>query len=367
MPGEDMMSWSKIAANNASADTSINWAEGEPRAAVNDSARSMMAAEAKNRDLRNGSITTTGTATSYGFTSGVAYTVMPTGLFVRLKIHVTSTGGPTFLNMDAIGAIGILNQAGLNVRAGELVANTYAEFIYNGTNWILLNSGVGTVAGINIILLTASSGTYTPTPGLRFAVVECIGGGGGGGNVIGATGLIFGGGGGGSGGYSRSVLTAATIGASQPYAVGAGGSPGSPGANGGAASFGSGGLVSANGGQGGDYAGTAAHSGFGGAGGGISGAAGQLIMPGNPGQGGIWNAQSGTNITAAIGTGASSFYGGGAASALYNQIVASPGGYTGLNAGGYGSGGSGAIVLNFAAGYAGGSGSNGVIIVNEYM
>jgi len=54
MPSEDVQSWSPTAVNNGTADSGINWIEGMPRADVNNSARSMMAAIAKDRNLKNG-------------------------------------------------------------------------------------------------------------------------------------------------------------------------------------------------------------------------------------------------------------------------------------------------------------------------
>src|SRR5262245_31349988 len=109
MPGEDFYSWSKTAASNANADASINWTEGQPRASVNDSARSLMAAQAKYRDLTNGSITTTGSANAQAFVSGIGYTVIPTNLRVLLKMGFNNTTAMT-LNMDSIGAIAVKTQ-----------------------------------------------------------------------------------------------------------------------------------------------------------------------------------------------------------------------------------------------------------------
>jgi hypothetical protein len=42
--------WSQTASSDASADSTINWAEGQAPSSVNDSARAMMAATAKYRD-----------------------------------------------------------------------------------------------------------------------------------------------------------------------------------------------------------------------------------------------------------------------------------------------------------------------------
>jgi prophage DNA circulation protein len=56
--------WSRTAANNATADGSINWAEGQAPSTVNDSARAMMAAASKYRDDVGGAIATAGTGTA---------------------------------------------------------------------------------------------------------------------------------------------------------------------------------------------------------------------------------------------------------------------------------------------------------------
>jgi len=167
MPGEDYQSWSTTASANGTADSAINWAEGQPRASVNNSSRSQLAAHAKNRNLLSGSITTGGTASAQTFTSGVSYTTVPTGLRARLKIGpgLTSVAGTaTTLNMDGIGAVNVKNQRDENVEDG-LVAGTYAHFIYNGTNWIwvegetlsIINNITNVV--INQVIIGADGGT----------------------------------------------------------------------------------------------------------------------------------------------------------------------------------------------------------------
>lgn len=140
MPGENIPDWSTTAASNATADSSINWAEGMARATVNDSARSMMAAIAKKRNLENGSITTAGTANAQTVTSGLSYTSVPTGLIIRVKIGTSLTNTSTAsLNMDGIGAVTILTQSAAALTGGELLAGSYYSFRYDGTNWILLD------------------------------------------------------------------------------------------------------------------------------------------------------------------------------------------------------------------------------------
>src|SRR5262245_31050412 len=105
-PGEDIQSWSTTAANNGNADPLINWAERQTRASVNDSSRSEMAAHAKNRNLNNGSIVTTGSADAQAFLSGLTYTTAPTGLKCTLKVGPDLTNTTTMtLNMDGLGAV----------------------------------------------------------------------------------------------------------------------------------------------------------------------------------------------------------------------------------------------------------------------
>jgi len=141
MPGENIYDWSITAANNDTADSLINWREGMARAAVNDSARSMMAAIAKFRDLLNGFKVTSGTPNAQTFSSGLDFpsiASIPAGLRVLLKIGagLTNTGATT-LGMDFVGNIPVKTSSGSDLAGGDLTAGGYAEFIYNGTNWVL--------------------------------------------------------------------------------------------------------------------------------------------------------------------------------------------------------------------------------------
>jgi len=130
--------------------------------------------------------------------------------------------------------------------AGAIVAGSYVEFLYDGTNWRLLEL----MSSIVSQTFTAS-GTYTPTSGMTFCIVEAVGGGAGGGGVVCDAAYALWAGGGGAGGYSRKVTTAALVGASQVVTIGAGGAGGAFGAgsNGGDTSLGS--ICIAKGGSGG--------------------------------------------------------------------------------------------------------------------
>lgn len=197
-----------------------------------------------------------------------------------------------------------------------------------------------------------NSGTYTPTTGMLYAIVEvqAAGGGGGGVNSNGAAS------GGGAGAYGRSWLSAATIGVSQTITIGAGGTAGTgsgsgtAGGTGGTTSFGS--LIVCTGGIGGVH-GTAGAGGAALGGNGGTCSAGDLQIPGNPGLVGF-------NITSAFyvsGGGGNSIFGGGAQPVVTVNT-------NGNNAGIYGAGGSGGQSGGSTA--TGGTGSQGVVIITEY-
>jgi hypothetical protein len=97
--------WSKTAENNAIADSSINWQEGQAPSSVNDSGRAMMASIAKYRDDVAGAIVTGGTATAYTVTSSEAFDSLTrlNGQIVAFTPHATN-GATVTLNVDLLGA-----------------------------------------------------------------------------------------------------------------------------------------------------------------------------------------------------------------------------------------------------------------------
>jgi hypothetical protein len=206
-----------------------------------------------------------------------------------------------------------------------------------------------------------SSGTYTASAGMQFAIVECVGGGGSGGPaILNTSSTTLAGGGGGSGGYSRSVLSAGQIGASQPVTIGAGGAASTTtGNNGSTTSFGS--LVNAQGGGGGE--GNDGGSGWGGGGGGAGPGVGQIVFFGSPGTAGF--ATTLPSTMAVGGTGGCMW--GGSQTGAPRQIGLGQGAASGY-AGAFGAGGSGAARANngSAGNQAGGAGGAGWCAVTEF-
>jgi len=284
-------------------------------------------------------------------------------------------GAVTLANTDIVGVTGgvLLTVAAGTPPSGTLATGNQAFWwdsqggnLYlsyndgNSTQWVAATAPVPTpnTGPLGIQKFTAS-GTYTPTAGMRTCIVECVGGGAGGvGAYNAATTSNTGGGGGGSGAYSKRLLTAQQVGASQTVTIGAGGAGGvgtsgvsTPGAPGGATSFGT--LVVANGGQ-------ASGSGLaGGTGGSTTGAVGDVTLVGNPGGPGMYGAVS-SSVYANSGFGGNSMLGAGA------QGLAGGATSQGGAATGPGGGGSGSVLFNVATFNTGGNGAAGICIITEY-
>lgn len=195
-----------------------------------------------------------------------------------------------------------------------------------------------------------SSGTYTPSAGMLYAQIICLGAGAGGG---GAGNFQNSAGGGGAGSLSQKLASAADIGASQTVTVGSAGSAGSSGGGtggtGGDTSLGT--LCVGKGGSGGGGVNSSGAVGAGGNGG-VAGT-GDVTGTGAPGLNGVV-ISGGTHWS---GTGGSSPWGGGGKSVPTNN--------NGNAGSGYGAGGSGAMA-NAGGGRSGGAGSPGLVIITEY-
>ncbi len=139
--------WSQTAATNATADATINWAEGQAPSSVNDSARALMAAAAKYRDDTAGALLTTNTSTAYNLTSNQVFASLSamSGQSLRVKIHTTNGASPT-LNVDGLGAKSIVTATGTAVPSGALVTSNIYDLVYaNGSSeWILIGGSIFT-------------------------------------------------------------------------------------------------------------------------------------------------------------------------------------------------------------------------------
>jgi hypothetical protein len=255
---------------------------------------------------------------------------------------INKDDSPTFTGNMTI--LGTLDTKGLlTAESGAIITGT------------LTNAGI--VKTIKPRLFTGS-GTYTPTTGMIYCIIECVGGGGGSGGVaLTGAGTQNASGGGGGGSYARLVATATTIGSSQTVTIGTAGIAGTvgnnPGGAGGDTSVGT--LCIGKGGS--PSSGAAASAQSAGGAGGISGAGDFTIVGGAGTQGGVLVGSGTTVFPVITGRGGDSFFGyGGAAVTTANSP--NPGQ-------GYG-GGAGGVSDNNGGNRAGAAGSAGVVFITEF-
>tara|TARA_R110000868_G_scaffold121883_1_gene323324 strand:- start:1911 stop:3530 length:1620 start_codon:yes stop_codon:yes gene_type:complete len=282
--------------------------------------------------------------------------------FTTAVVAGGGTGATSFADVNSVLLTGATGTSAL----GSLTSGTSGYVLTSqgpgvAPTWLANSAGA---LSINIQTFT-SSGTYTPTAGMVYCIVECVGGGGGGAGANSTSEPPLAVGGGGAGGdYSRSVFSASAIGASKAVVIGAGGAGGvgyTFGNAGGATTFGST-LAAAAGGAGGQY-GTTFGTLFSTAGGGAPSATGTsigtVIVQG--GYGGNGYAQM-TIMLGIPGVGGSSVLGSG--SRFYMEGNAGTTGFDGYL---YGGGGGGGYCWTGVATVNGGAGKAGVVIVTEYI
>jgi len=131
--------WSQTAATNATADSSVNYQEGQSPGSLNNSARAVMAAVAKYRDDISGNLELGGTSTAYTLTTNQGLTALTDGFMVRARVNATSGTTPT-LNVDALGAKSIvLDVSATAIPSGALVTGQVYSFVYDSTadGWLV--------------------------------------------------------------------------------------------------------------------------------------------------------------------------------------------------------------------------------------
>lgn len=292
------------------------------------------------------------TATGMSAANEGIYTVTNAGSGASNWILTRATSYDSTTEINNTGLIVVQNGSTL---AGTTWYNTSTIATVDTTNFNYVEFGQkGTFNQVAQQIFT-TTGTYTPTSGMKYCIVEAQGGGGGGGGAsASATGASAGEGGSG-GGYSKGVFTAAQIGASQAVTIGAAGAAGTAGNhNGGAGGTTSvGALIQATGGAGGqgDTNHAANNANVSNPAPGI-GSLGSLNISGSYGVGGY------SLVTIAQGgQGGNSFYGQGGAQNNNGAGVAA------LGFGG--GGGAGAAITNTDR--AGGAGTAGVVYITEFI
>jgi hypothetical protein len=157
-------SWSQTAATNATADSTINWAEGQAPSTVNDSARAQMAVLSKWRDDISGVapsnvvLTTGGTANAQTLSTNGSIAALTNGWTITFKAGagLSNTTACTFAP-DSLTAKQIQSVSGTNLSGGEILAGSVYTITYHqpADAWILHS------AASNIGMVRLTSNTLT--------------------------------------------------------------------------------------------------------------------------------------------------------------------------------------------------------------
>lgn len=194
-----------------------------------------------NQLLLSGSSTTPAWSTSTYPATNAANTLLYASSANTMAALATANNSILATNGSGVPALTTSLPTAVQVGVNSLNSGTAASA---STYW----SGAGTwttPAGTPLtgnVQTLSGSGTYTPTSGTQFIIVEMCAGGGGSGGVSAAAGVIATSASGAPGGYLKFMMSAAQIGVSLSYSVGAAGAAGTntPGAggNGGTTTFG---------------------------------------------------------------------------------------------------------------------------------
>lgn len=168
--------WSQTASADATADSSINWQEGQAPSSVNDSARGMMAATAKFRDDIAGAITTGGTSSAYTLSSYQVFDTLAhlSGQMVAFTPHATNAGTCT-LNVDSLGAKALRSAPSTELPAGTLIAGTPYVALYNNSDSAFYLHGLfGNPYTVPIGGMIDFAGTSAPNSSFVFPTGQAI-------------------------------------------------------------------------------------------------------------------------------------------------------------------------------------------------
>lgn len=169
--------WSQTASADATADATINWAEGQAPSSINDSARAMMAATAKYRDDIAGAIVTGGTSTAYTVSSFEVFDTLAhlSGQIIAFTPHITNGAGPVTLNVDVLGGKPLRAVPNVDLVAGVLIQGTPYIALYNNADGAFYLRGFyGNPYNIPIAAGLDYWGSTTPNSAFAFPTGQAV-------------------------------------------------------------------------------------------------------------------------------------------------------------------------------------------------
>jgi microcystin-dependent protein len=168
--------WSPTASSDATADSTINWAEGQAPSSVNDSARAMMAATAKYRDDIAGAIVTGGTSTAYTVSSYEVFDTLAhlNGQMIAFTPHTTN-GATVTLNVDGLGAKPLRPAPNTELLAGTIIQGTpYVATYSNVDGAFYLHNFYGNPYNVPLAGGIDFWGTTVPNSSFAFPAGQAI-------------------------------------------------------------------------------------------------------------------------------------------------------------------------------------------------
>ncbi len=124
--------WQVTAGDNSSAPPN-GWPEGQARSTVNDCAREMMAAVARDFEDRKGSLASAGSSNAYTVTTNNDNQSLADIGLLTFRVDRANTGAVT-LNVDGLGAKAWQKRSGIAYASGDLIADQLVTVAYNSEN-----------------------------------------------------------------------------------------------------------------------------------------------------------------------------------------------------------------------------------------
>lgn len=143
---QGLQDWSVTPGSNASADSNINWAEGQLGPTVNNSARAMMAALRAYANTIGGGVTYAGSSNAYTITNDSvgAWASLVAPRLIMLKANHTCTGAAT-VAVDGLTATAIKKGGSTALSSGDIQSGAFYMLAYDGTNFQIIGD-VGAAA-----------------------------------------------------------------------------------------------------------------------------------------------------------------------------------------------------------------------------
>ncbi len=160
--------FSRTASSNATADSSVNFAEGQAPSTLNDSNRAVMARLAEYRDDVSGATATTGSADAYVFASYQTLTALVDGYKITFTCHASNTTTST-INVDSMGAKPLRALTGVELSADTLKTGSIYSATYDSSaqEWLLhgyWGNFIGASSTVALTQVSITGGTALTAP-----------------------------------------------------------------------------------------------------------------------------------------------------------------------------------------------------------